>query len=31
MIGVRQLIEPLSALGDPALVRRVESEMMADT
>jgi hypothetical protein len=31
MIGVRQLIEPLSALGDPALVRRVESGMMADT
>jgi len=30
MIGVRQLIEPPSALGDPALVRRVESRMMAD-
>jgi 2-polyprenyl-6-methoxyphenol hydroxylase-like FAD-dependent oxidoreductase len=30
MIGVRQLIEPPSALGDPALVRRVESRMIAD-
>jgi 2-polyprenyl-6-methoxyphenol hydroxylase-like FAD-dependent oxidoreductase len=31
MMGVRQLIEPRSALGDPELVRRVESGMMADT
>jgi hypothetical protein len=30
MIGVRQLIEPRSALGDPELVRHIESEM-ADT
>jgi 2-polyprenyl-6-methoxyphenol hydroxylase-like FAD-dependent oxidoreductase len=30
MIGVRQLIEPSSALGDSELVRRIESEM-ADT
>ena len=31
MMGVRQLIEPRSALSDPELVRRVESGMMADT
>jgi hypothetical protein len=31
MIGVRQLVEPPSTLGDPELVRRVESVMMADT
>jgi 2-polyprenyl-6-methoxyphenol hydroxylase-like FAD-dependent oxidoreductase len=31
MIGVRQLIEPPSALGDPELVRRVGSGMMVDT
>ena len=31
MMRVRQLVEPRSALGDPELVRRVESGMMADT